>query len=208
LSQAVPLAFRKRPALFLDRDGIINEEKGHAHRIEDFVFIDGIFDLCRNALTEDMAIVVVTNQAGIGRGYYTEDQFMVLTAWMRDRFADEGVVIDGVYYCPCHPEHGLGKYRCDSFDRKPNPGMILRAKDELGLSLEDSIFVGDKASDIAAARAASVGKAVLMAPAHVCVLPSPDFQADSLHAINEFLFGPASKGSSSGFFDHTDSGNK
>jgi D-glycero-D-manno-heptose 1,7-bisphosphate phosphatase len=178
----------KRPALFLDRDGVINIETNYVYRIADFMFIDGIFDLCRSAVAVGMAIVVVTNQAGIGRGYYTEAQFRELSDWMCKRFAEEGIPIDGVYYCPNHPEHGIGKYKTDSFDRKPNPGMILRAKDELGLLLEGSIFVGDKASDIAAARAAKVGRAVLMAPSHVTVSPKPDLQADSLLVINEMLF--------------------
>lgn len=200
------LASRSRPALFLDRDGIINEEKGYAYRVEDFAFIDGIFDLCRNAMAKGMAIVVVTNQAGIGRGYYTEDQFMSLTGWMCQRFADEGVVIDGVYYCPFHPEHGVGKYLCDSYDRKPNPGMILRARDELCLSLENSILIGDKASDMAAARSASVGKAILMAPAYVNVSPPPDFHVGSLHEINALLFG--SGAISSDILGLTDLGNK
>jgi D-glycero-D-manno-heptose 1,7-bisphosphate phosphatase len=178
----------KRPALFLDRDGIINVETNYVYRIGDFVFIDGIFDLCRSALAAGMAIVVVTNQAGIGRGYYTETQFQVLTDWMCKRFAEEGIVIAGVYYCPYHAEHGIGKYKVDSFDRKPNPGMILRARDDLGLLLEHSILVGDKASDIAAAKAAKIAKSVLMAPSHVSITPKPDLQLDSLPAINKILF--------------------
>ncbi|MCK9395023.1 MAG: HAD family hydrolase [Methylobacter sp.] len=182
------LSSTKRPALFLDRDGVINVETNYVYRIDDFVFIDGIFDLCRSAVAAGMAIVVVTNQAGIGRGYYTEAQFQVLSEWMCGRFAEEGIAIDGVYFCPYHAEHGIGKYKAESFDRKPNPGMILRARDELGLLLEDSILVGDKASDIAAARAANLGRAVLMAPSHVTISPEPDLQADSLFAINEMLF--------------------
>ncbi|MDP1774220.1 MAG: HAD family hydrolase [Methylobacter sp.] len=178
----------KRPALFLDRDGIINVETNYVYRIDDFVFIDGIFDLCRNAMAVGMAIVVVTNQAGIGRGYYTEAQFHELSNWMCERFAEEGVAIDAVYYCPYHAVYGIGKYKVDSFDRKPNPGMILRARDELELLLEDSILIGDKASDIAAARAAKVGRAVLMASEHVVVTPKPDLQAESLSAINVMLF--------------------
>lgn len=178
----------KRTALFLDRDGVINVETNYVHRIEDFVFVDGIFDLCRSAVGFGMAIVVVTNQAGIGRGYYTEEQFQKLSDWMCERFAEEGIVISGVYYCPYHAEHGVGKYKADSFDRKPNPGMILRARDDLGLLLEGSILVGDKVSDIAAARSANVGRAVLLAPSHVTVSPKPDLQAESLRRINEMLF--------------------
>jgi len=151
-----------RPALFLDRDGVINVDHAYVHRIEDFEFVDGIFELCLQAQHAGMAVVVVTNQAGIGRGYYTEQQFSALTAWMCAQFAERGVAIDGVYFCPSHPEHGIGIYRCDSFDRKPNPGMLLRARDQLGLDLIKSVLVGDKISDIQAARAAGVGCAILI----------------------------------------------
>lgn len=146
-----------RPALFLDRDGVINVEKNYVHRIEDFEFLNGIFDLCRAAAERNMPIVVVTNQAGIGRGYYSEAQFQMLTNWMKARFEEARAPVTAVYSCPYHPEHGVGSYRKESFDRKPNPGMLLRARDELGLDLARSILIGDKASDIAAAKAAGVG---------------------------------------------------
>ncbi len=146
-----------RPALFLDRDGVINVEKNYVHRVEDFEFLDGIFDLCRAAIERDMPIVVVTNQAGIGRGYYSEAQFQTLTEWMKARFEEAGAPIAAVYFCPDHPEHGVGSYRKESFDRKPNPGMLFRARDDLRLDLSRSILIGDKASDIAAAKAAGVG---------------------------------------------------
>lgn len=177
-----------RPALFLDRDGVINVETNYVHRPDEFIFIDGIFDLCRNAMKAGMAIVVVTNQAGIGRGYYTEEQFHALSHWMCERFEENDVVINGVYYCPFHAEYGVGKYKMESFDRKPNPGMILRAKDDLGLLLDASVLVGDKASDIDAARAANIGMAVLMAPSSIDIYPKPDVQADSLFEINDILF--------------------
>lgn len=151
-----------RPALFLDRDGVINVEKNYVHRIEDFEFLDGIFDLCRKATERDMPIVVVTNQAGIGRGYYSEAQFHTLTDWMNARFEEAGTPIAAVYFCPHHPTHGIGKYRRESFDRKPNPGMLLRARDDLGLDMTRSILIGDKASDIAAAKAAGVGLSILL----------------------------------------------
>ncbi len=149
-------------ALFLDRDGIINEDFHYVHRVEDFRFIDGIFDLCRAATAAGLAIIVVTNQAGIGRGLFTEQQFLVLTQWMCERFAENGVTIDQVYYCPHHPVHGTGQYKRDCSCRKPNPGMILRARDDHGICLHDSILIGDKEWDITAARAAGVGTAVLI----------------------------------------------
>lgn len=149
-------------ALFLDRDGIINEERHYVHRTEDFHFIDGIFELCRAAIEAGVAIIVVTNQAGIGRGFFTEQQFQTLTGWMNARFAEQGVTIDQVYYCPHHPVHGTGHYKLDCLCRKPNPGMILRARDDHGICLRNSILIGDKDWDIVAAKAAGVGTPVLI----------------------------------------------
>lgn len=147
----------KRPALFLDRDGVINVDHGYVHTPEEFQFIDGIFDLVSAANRSGYLVVVVTNQAGIARGYYSEAQFHDLTHWMRDRFVEHGGQIDGVYFCPYHPEHGIGEYCRESEFRKPAPGMLLKAQSELGIDLELSIFIGDKPSDMAAGRAAGVG---------------------------------------------------
>lgn len=182
------LASASNPALFLDRDGVINIDRHYVHQIAQFTFIDGIFELGRRAQDAGFKLVVVTNQAGIGRGYYTEAQFHTLSDWMCQQFAEEGVVIDRVYYCPYHPEYGIGAYKVDSFDRKPNPGMILRARDELGLSLEESILIGDSGTDIAAARAANIGRTVLKAAPEVQVSPLPDLQLDCLHTIGKLLF--------------------
>lgn len=151
-----------RRALFLDRDGVINIEKNYVSRIEEFEFIDGIFDLCRLADKLGFLIIVITNQAGIGRGYYSEADFQHLTQWMVGRFAEEGVTIAGVYHCPDHPTAGVGEYLRESYDRKPNPGMLLRAKDEFDLDLTGSILVGDKDSDIQAGIAAGVGANLLL----------------------------------------------
>jgi D-glycero-D-manno-heptose 1,7-bisphosphate phosphatase len=143
-------------ALFLDRDGVVNVDHGYVHSVEHFEFVDGIFELCRAAVQRGRLPVVVTNQAGIGRGYYDETQFQSLTRWMLARFEAEGAPIAAVYHCPFHPEHGIGAYRIDSIDRKPRPGMLLRARDELGLALEASMMVGDTASDMLAAHRAGV----------------------------------------------------
>jgi D-glycero-D-manno-heptose 1,7-bisphosphate phosphatase len=145
-------------ALFLDRDGVINVEKNYVHRVEDFEFMPGIFELCRRAGELGYLLVVVTNQAGIGRGLYTEAQFQALTHWMIGQFRERGIEIARVYHCPYHPTAGVGEYRRESFDRKPNPGMLLKARDELGLDLARSVLVGDKESDIAAGSAAGVGR--------------------------------------------------
>lgn len=150
------------PALFLDRDGVINRDHGYVHRVADFEFIEGIFDLGRAATSAGFKLIVVTNQAGIGRGYYTPEQFLELSDWMRSQFSAEGVEITDVYFCPHHPEHGVGIYRRECSCRKPNPGMLLRAAEEHGLDLNRSILVGDTASDIEAAVRAGVGQTVLL----------------------------------------------
>ena len=100
-----------RGALFIDRDGVVNTDHGYVHRSDQFEFIDGIFDLCRAAVGSGLDVVVVTNQAGIGRGLYSEDDFQRLTVWMQERFAEEGAPIRAVYHCPFHPEHGIGRFK-------------------------------------------------------------------------------------------------
>ncbi len=150
-------------ALFLDRDGVINVNHGYVNSVENFDFVDGIFDLVRAACKAGYRVVVVTNQAGIGRGYYSEEQFHDLTDWMCAQFQKHGAPIDRVYFSPYHPTAGIGEYRKDEDTRKPGPGMILRAKRELGLSLENSVLVGDKPSDILAGITAGVRTNILFA---------------------------------------------
>ncbi|MGQ9861555.1 MAG: D-glycero-alpha-D-manno-heptose-1,7-bisphosphate 7-phosphatase [Thiobacillaceae bacterium] len=159
-----------RRALFLDRDGVINVEKNYVHRIEDFEFLPGIFELCATARELGYLIVVITNQAGIGRGYYTEAAFQRLTEWMLGAFRARGIDIARVYHCPYHPTAGVGEYKRESFDRKPNPGMIFKAKHELGLDLAQCVLIGDKDSDVEAGRAAGVG--LLCKLAHTADLAS------------------------------------
>lgn len=152
------------PALFLDRDGVINVDHGYVHRSEHFEFVPGIFELCGVAAGRGHPIVVVTNQAGIGRGYYTEADFERLTDWMHHRFHDAGVPLTAVYFCPFHPTAGVGAYRVDSPFRKPGPGMILQAAQDHALDLARSALVGDKDSDIQAGRAAGIGLNLLYKP--------------------------------------------
>ena len=144
-------------ALFLDRDGVINHDDGYTSRMENFEFVDGIFDLCRAAKKLGYLLIVVTNQAGIARGYYSEQDFLALTEWMCGRSAAEGAEITEVFFCPDHPDHGIGPYKKDSFNRKPNPGMLLRAAEKYRIALQDSIMIGDKDSDMVAAQRAGVG---------------------------------------------------
>jgi D-glycero-D-manno-heptose 1,7-bisphosphate phosphatase len=153
-----------KAALFLDRDGVINVDRGYIHRSDQFEFVPGIFELARFWTNElRQLIVVVTNQSGIGRGYFDECAYEDLTRWMCDRFEAEHTAIARVYHCPYHPLHGIGQYRCDHPWRKPNPGMILQAVSDLSLDPAQSVIVGDKMSDIEAGEAAGIGLRILVA---------------------------------------------
>jgi len=152
-------------ALFLDRDGVINEDTGYLCRAEECRWVEGIFDLCAAFRAAGFRLVVVTNQSGIGRGYFSEDEYAAFTRWIEGEFAGRGVPLDRVYHCPDHPTHGVGAYRRETSWRKPGPGMLLQAAEDLGLDLAASWLVGDGARDIAAGRAAGVGRLVLYDPA-------------------------------------------
>jgi D-glycero-D-manno-heptose 1,7-bisphosphate phosphatase len=174
-------------ALFLDRDGVINVDRGYVSLPQETEWVPGIFDLCQRATGMGFRLVVVTNQAGIARGYYSEDQFQAYTAWMHQQFAGRGLLITATYHCPHHPTEGIGPLRraCDC--RKPMPGMLLRARNELGIDLESSALIGDKLSDIQAARAAGVGRALLVGT------PPPEFAGESspsVRAAIEWLVSP------------------
>jgi D-glycero-D-manno-heptose 1,7-bisphosphate phosphatase len=156
----------RRRALFLDRDGVINVERGYVGQRESFEFVDGIFELCKHAKNLGYLIFVVTNQAGIGRGYYSEQDFLSLTEWMCGVFVERGAPIDRVYFCPYHPEYGVGVYKMDSPFRKPAPGMILQAAKDFDVDLTSSILVGDKGSDIQAGLAAGVGCKLFYCASH------------------------------------------
>src|ERR1700729_1408053 len=149
-------------ALFLDRDGVVNVEVGYLHRAEEVRFVDGIFSLCRTAIKLGYRLIVVTNQAGIARGYYTEADFHTLMDFIQAQLRSEQIELDAVYHCPYHPEHGVGQYKREHEDRKPGTGMLRRGAREFKLSLADSIMIGDRCSDIAAANAAGLRQAFLI----------------------------------------------
>ncbi len=166
----------RRKALFLDRDGVINVDTGYVHRQSDFVFCPGVFAACRDAQALGYVLVIATNQSGIGRGYFSAADFAHLTDWMLARLRDEGVTVERVYHDPTHPTAGQGAYRRPSPDRKPAPGMIVRARDELGLDLAASVLVGDSERDVAAGRAAGVGTVIRLSA------PSTATEADHVTA--------------------------
>jgi D-glycero-D-manno-heptose 1,7-bisphosphate phosphatase len=169
------------PALFLDRDGVINVDRGYVHLPEHFEFIPGVFEIARFAVHElGWPVVVVTNQAGIGRGYYDEATYQALTRWMCDQFSRANAPIARVYHCPYHPEHGVGAYRLDHPWRKPRPGMILQAASDLDLNLAASALIGDALSDMQAGAAAGVG--LLIKIGGTASVPPGDYEAVADHA--------------------------
>lgn len=147
------------PALFLDRDGVINVDKHHVFKIEDCEFIDGIFDLCRQAKAQGHLLVVITNQAGIAKGLYTEDDYFRFRDYVHAEFEKQACPIDAEYFCPFHAD-GIPPFRRLSFFRKPNPGMILAAARDFNIDLSRSTLIGDKESDLEAGRRAGVGRII------------------------------------------------
>lgn len=144
-------------ALFLDRDGVVNIEKDYLYKIEDFEFIDGILEVCKHFLTLGYKIIVITNQSGIARGYYTNEEYEKLTAWMVNEFNKHNIEITKVYHCPHHPELN-GECEC----RKPKSGLFLKAKDEFNIDMQNSIVIGDNKRDIEAAINVGIKEAYLL----------------------------------------------
>lgn len=136
-------------ALFLDRDGVINIDYGHVYKAEDFVFYDGIFDICKKYQDEGYLIFVISNQAGIAKGMYQLEDLEKLDSYMKDVFLKKEIKITNSYYCPHKSED---KCNC----RKPEPGLILKAKNDYDIDLENSILIGDKMSDLEAGNKAGI----------------------------------------------------
>lgn len=147
----------KNRALFLDRDGVINIDNGYVFEIDNFIFTKNIFDLTKYYQDRGYIIIVVTNQSGIARGYYSEDQFNDLSMWMIEEFNKHGIRIEKVYHCPHHPDFG---FDCDC--RKPKPGMILQAMQDFNIDLAESIMIGDKETDLIAGQSSGVGENFLI----------------------------------------------
>jgi D-glycero-D-manno-heptose 1,7-bisphosphate phosphatase len=150
--------------LILDRDGVINVDAGYVYRIEECVFVDGIFEVADAFAQRGFTIVIASNQSGIGRGYYSEDEFRHFMSWMKQQFAARGIPIAASYHCPDHPTEGIGVYRRQNPWRKPGPGMFFQAAEDFSLNLRDSWYIGDKDTDIEAGRAAGVGNLVWFVP--------------------------------------------
>jgi D-glycero-D-manno-heptose 1,7-bisphosphate phosphatase len=143
-------------ALLLDRDGTLNADRGWVHRPAEFQWVEDAREAIRWANDHGILVLVITNQAGIARGYYTEDEFQAFTAWIGRELAGSGAHIDATYYCPHHPTEGIGEYRRECRCRKPGPELIERAQAEWGFDPARSVLVGDGENDIEAASAAGI----------------------------------------------------
>jgi rfaE bifunctional protein nucleotidyltransferase chain/domain len=151
-----------RKAAFLDRDGVINRDDGYVYRWEDFKFMPGAIEGMRLLMEAGYAIVIVTNQSGLARGYYSREQYQQLNVAIQQYLEDHGVKLAGVYHCPHHPDGVVPALSIDCQCRKPAPGMILQAASELAINLKASLLIGDKSSDIKAAIAAGIGSSYLV----------------------------------------------
>jgi D-glycero-D-manno-heptose 1,7-bisphosphate phosphatase len=149
----------KQKAVFIDRDGVINKEVGYLHKTDDFEFIDGVFDACKYFQALGYKLIVITNQSGIARGYYQEEDFHRLTAWMLEQFTNQDINILDVFFCPHGPESTC-------ICRKPQPGMLLEARDKFDIDMKNSWMIGDKETDVAAADAAGVTNTILVKSGH------------------------------------------
>jgi D-glycero-D-manno-heptose 1,7-bisphosphate phosphatase len=169
-----------RRAVFLDRDGVINVEREYLSRIEDFAFLPRVVPALQRLQAAGWRLVVVTNQSGIARGYYTEADYRRVTQHMEDALARDGVRLDRVLHCPHLPDAAVAAYRQTCDCRKPAPGMLLQAEQALRLDMPASVLIGDKASDIAAGRAAGVGRCWLVSCGHAFT-EADERAADAVH---------------------------
>jgi len=151
-----------RPAAFIDRDGVLNEERAFVHRREDFALLPGVVAALRLLKAAGYLLVVVTNQSGIARGIYSEADYLALAEHMGAELAAAGVPLDAVEYCPHLPDAPVERYRLDCDCRKPKPGMLRRAARALDIDAGASFLVGDRLSDIEAGRAAGIGRCFLV----------------------------------------------
>jgi len=145
--------------IFLDRDGVINKEINYLHKIKDFEFINGIFEACQYFKNLNYKIIIITNQSGISRGYYTENDFQIITNWMIAQFNKNDINILDVFHCPHSPDSN-----CNC--RKPMPGMLLEAKYKHNINMKNSWMIGDKEADIIAANTAGITNTILVRSGH------------------------------------------
>ena len=145
--------------IFLDRDGVINKEVNYLHKIDDFEFVNGVIDTCLYFQNLGYKIIIITNQSGISRGYYTESDYQKVTQWMLNQFKYKNINILDIFHCPHGPDS-----TCDC--RKPKPGMFLKAKTKHNTDMDKSWMIGDKERDTIAANSAGIDNTILLRNDH------------------------------------------
>jgi D-glycero-D-manno-heptose 1,7-bisphosphate phosphatase len=168
--------------IFLDRDGVINKEVNYLHKIDDFEFIDGIFDACLHFQSLSYKIIIITNQSGISRGYYSHSDYQKVTQWMLDQFRYKNINILDIFHCPHGPDS-----TCDC--RKPKPGMFLKAKDKHNTDMEKSWMIGDKERDTIAANSAGIDNTILIRSSHRIDEPNSNAKIilDSIQQVKHII---------------------
>jgi D-glycero-D-manno-heptose 1,7-bisphosphate phosphatase len=151
-----------RRGLLLDRDGVVNVDRGYVGSRDQFEFMPGLFPFLRGAENHGFRLAILTNQSGVARGIYTSKDFENLTAWMCDALRREGITVDLVLGCLEHPEGAVAPYARESYWRKPNPGMALEAVQRLRLDPLRSVFLGDQVRDMEAAKTGGIQNRWLM----------------------------------------------
>lgn len=177
-------------ALFLDRDGVINKDYGYVHKKDKFHFINGIFKLISFATKHDFIIIIVTNQAGIGRGIFSKNDFKNLSLWMIYTLKENNCRIDGIYFSPFHPVYGIGKYKKKENTRKPGPGLLNMASSDFNIDMNKSIIIGDKLSDIEAGYNSRVKERILIKNQKVQITQKQSFsyhKADNLDDAKKLI---------------------
>jgi D-glycero-D-manno-heptose 1,7-bisphosphate phosphatase len=151
----IPL-WQKNKVVFFDRDGVLNKDTGYVHKSRDFIWLNGAKKAIKYLNNNNYKIIIITNQSGIGRGYYKEKNVVALHRWINKDLKKIKAKIDDFYFCPFHYKNGIGKYKKRSFDRKPNPGMIFKAIKKWNVNKEKSFMIGDSLNDKIAAKRANI----------------------------------------------------
>jgi D-glycero-D-manno-heptose 1,7-bisphosphate phosphatase len=184
------LIYRMIKGVIFDRDGTLIHHVPYLSKVSDVVFYPDVLPACKALAQRDVQLFIATNQSGIGRGFFTEHIYQEVANYVEEWLSLNGVVIQKTYYCPVHPVHGIGKYKCESHDRKPNPGMLEKVMADFNLGSHELVMVGDSSVDIDAAKRAGV-QSVLVRNRRSALEYDvvPDYVGDNiLDVVNQFIF--------------------